>query len=195
MSGERTISITVGPPELIERVKAFPKEMQQAIARGMNKAGSTLLGDVTRERFTGQGPFDVSEGRLGVRTSRLRGSLRWGKAEIEGGTVTSTLGSNVRYLGVHEEGFQGVVTVRAHQRRSFSVDGERISTLTAKAQFRRKTKKSQRIKENKGQVKAHQRKMNIPARSPLGHGIADHFESFGETIAAELRALWEGKQS
>jgi phage gpG-like protein len=177
-----TIQITI-PPEsqaIITNLRRFPNELAGALKRGMDKGANIALGAIARERFTGQGPFPVPEHRLGVRTNRLRSSLRWASAQsiVEGDniTVTGSMGSNVEYFGIHEFGFSGEVKVKSFTRK---VPPVRFGRLPAGPHAKRPSTET---------VKAHTRRMNVPARAPLQTGLADHMQDFTDAIRVELDA-------
>lgn len=203
------IKIEIGPEgqALLARLRIAPERIMPAIQRGMDYGAAIALGHITRERFFGKGPFPVIEGKLGVghkRGGRLRQSLRWnstglpGKTTggtpsiISGGTVTASMGSNVEYFGAHEFGFNGSVTVRAHTRRQKSRDVkfkvDRVSKKTGRAY-----KTNVLLRKGTAEVSAHFREMNIPARAPLGHGIADHAGEFTRAISESLKAALGGR--
>ena len=192
------IDITIAPESraFIERFSAFPGRILPAIVRGMDKAGQIALGAITRERFTGQGPFPVIEGRLGVgkttrkhRGGQLRASLRVTKAVIDGDSVVSAMGSPLVYFGVHEYGFNGQVAVGSFTRAQKSRD-----TFAVKLTKTGKVSKARGKKTGTGVafVGAHTRWLGMPARAPLGHGIADHAGEFTRQIGAALKAEFEG---
>jgi phage gpG-like protein len=183
-----TIKVEIPPDSraLIAKLQRFPVELGEAIKRGMNRAGALALGKITAERFTGLGPFPVSEHKLGVRTGRLRGSLRWTPAQsvTSGGQlieVSGAMGSNVEYLGVHEFGFDGTVNVKSFTRK---VPELRFGRAPAGPRARRPTTET---------VKAHTRTMRIPARAPLRTGIEEHLDDFTTEINSELQTLLESK--
>lgn len=184
------ISIDIDPrgQKLMENLAGFPDEMQQAIVRGLDKGGNLLLGRITRARFTGQGPFPVSEHRLGVKTNRLRSSLRWVPATIEGTEVTAGMGSNVEYFGAHEFGFSGTVQVRSFTRR---VSASQFSSKANQVDVSKiKGKQARAAALGTETVRAHSRVMNVPARAPMTTGITENAEIFSREITKELAAAW-----
>ena len=44
-------------------------------------------------------------------------------------------------------------------------------------------------------VRAHTRWLGMPARAPMGHGIADHLPDFTREIGAEVDKLWNAKEA
>jgi hypothetical protein len=177
----------------IAAMEKWPESMLLAVARGMDRGANLALGAITAERFTGQGPFPIGEGKLGVKTNRLRSSLRWAPAHIEGRTVEGAMGSNVEYFGPHEFGFNGQVHVRTHSRHVASRGRFEKVERTSKKTGKTRKAKSQTA-SGLATVRSHTRWQQVPARAPLGHGLADHGDLFTREITAELRKTWEGKQ-
>jgi hypothetical protein len=192
MSAEITVTIDEAGQQVIERMQGMPGKMLRAIKRGMDRGGELALGKITAERFTGKGPFPEIDGRLGVKTNRLRSSLRYTGARIEGDTVTGAMGSNVEYFGVHEWGYNGQVHVEAFTRRQKSRDVREVKyTKTGKVS---KTK-GKLVASGIARVRAHTRWLGIPARAPLGHGLADHMSDITDEITGELIATAEGENN
>jgi len=127
------------------------EKIRKAIDAGLQQL--VYLG--TKERFQGKGPFPVSQHRLGNVTGRLKQDLYAGKTVISGNGYIGKAGSSVTYFGIHEFGFVGNVSVRAHIRARHTLPKKKMSRLEQS-------------------VRAHSRKLNIPARAPFQNAIADH---------------------
>lgn len=153
---------------------------------------------------------------LGVRTGRLRRSVRPSKARVVAGGVVSSIGSNVKYMGVHEFGFDGEVEVRPHARKRFVV--REFFAAEAKdaslSQFLKALKKgkdrgaflpggssnvvSRRIvrKRVRGQdveVRGHKRRMVMKERAPIRRGIEDRAAEYGEALTGAIVDFYTGK--
>src|SRR4029453_14638820 len=129
--------------------------------------------EITIQRFSGKGPFPVAEHRLGSRTERLKQSLFYRAATVSqvGNqvAVTGTMGSlGVKYFPIHEYGFSGSATVKPFFRKNRSGKGT-------------------------SQVKGYTRRMNIPARAPMHHGIEEHKILFQTKIQQELEKTLASK--
>jgi hypothetical protein len=151
-------------------------KIAQAITLGMQK----LVFRAQKERFTGQGPFPVSERKLGVVTGRLRRDLHAEQAVLTGTGYSIRSGSNVEYFGAHEVGFDGSVNVKAHTR----------YPKTSIQKTRRGKQVSIRIadKNRPISVRAHTRKMKVAARMPLRTAIEQHAGTIvGAAISKALR--------
>ncbi len=165
-----TASIQV-PPNLDAALRGLkPDVMVGAVRRGMDRGTQLVVSQIIRTRLTGKGPFPVAAHQLGVRSGRLRKSLRGTKAEVSGNTITSMIGSKVGHAAAHEFGFKGKVPVKSHQRtikKAFGVKLKAASTHT---------------------VKAHQRMVIIPERAPIRTGIEENLPTFSNEITREVKA-------
>lgn len=179
-----SVGIAPETQRLVARMEDFPDRILPAMARGMSRAAQIAAGRIVQKRLSGQGPFPVRDHRLGVVTSRLRSSVRATEAEISGGQVSVTIGTNVEYAAAHEFGFKGKVQVPQHSRAVRSRDTfADVSRMTAGGRVR---KTRERMSSGVTIVKAHARMMNIPARAPFGYGAADEAGTFNREILREL---------
>lgn len=173
MSYKFKVIIKTTPPDLRERLRNAPAAVPQAIAREMDKQNQLTIGHIIQARMTGKGPFPAAQGRMGVRTARMRRSLRASKAVVRGGMVSSAIGSNLVYMGVHEFGGQTQPhLIKARNRKSlrFSIGGRTILA---------------------GAVKHPGSK--FPARQPIYRGITDRVGEIGRALsAAAVQALGGG---
>ena len=165
--------------------RAWQVDVLRGLRRTMDYENQLTVGHTKQARLTGKGPFPVSDGRLGVRTNRLRSSLRAAKARIVGSSVTSSIGSNVEYAAAHEFGFRGAVNVRAKARRQRSRNVGKSGRLGVKDKSA--------VAFGFANVKAFTRQANIPARAPITHGIEDRKRDYeramSQSIIATLRGL------
>ncbi len=186
------IKLESNAAEIVGRLHDFPPRMALAIAAAMDRTNEETVGYTVAKHLTGAGPFPVAEHRLGVGRAigggRLRNSLRPELAQIAGTTVLSSIGTNVRYAGVHEFGFDGMVSVRKFTRvnRSRDVyrprkDGKGVTKDVIAAGF--------------STVRAHTMKMNMPARAPIETGIRERVPQYSSAISAAILAAWEAPQS
>src|SRR5690606_24659350 len=102
----------------------------------LDRENEYTVGATVRERMSfPRGVPSTSEG-LRVQTGRLRRSMTRSRAIAAGGVVVSAIGSNVRYFGPHEFGFDGVQSVPAHERRLperyFLSTGQTVSAADAR---------------------------------------------------------------
>jgi hypothetical protein len=145
-----------------------------ALAARMDLLNEAAVTEIQLKRFSKSGPES-----LGIRTNRLSLSIRPSKAVVSGDAVLSTIGSNVKYLGVHEEGYKGTVQVRRHVRQRF-----------AKEKFFGKWRLNRKADVEVGTF---MRKMNIPARAPLRRGIEDCREMYRAGLASVASDFYAGK--
>lgn len=108
-----------GKDQLIARFAALPGKVKAQADATVDRLGFQLQREVQRNYLTGQS--------LKVRTNRLRGSIARNHPETRSRVETSAaavyayVGTNVKYAAVHEYGFDGVVTVKAHSRNGHPV--------------------------------------------------------------------------
>lgn len=163
-----TASIQV-PPNLDAALRGLkPDVMIAATRRGMDRGTQLVVGQIIRTRLSGQGPYAVAAHQLGVRSGRLRKSLRGTEAEVSGNAITSMIGSKVGYAAAHEFGFKGKVPVPAHSRTITKAFGKKLKAASTHA------------------VKAHQRSVNIPERRPIRTGIEENLPTFSNEITREV---------
>ena len=189
-----TISISL-PPEsqaLIRKMAALPEQMLGAIARGMDAANELAIGTISTERLSGKGPFPVDEGRLGVVTGRLRSSLRRTNSVISGNRVTGAIGTNVEYAGIHE--FGGVIQ-RTTKPGKVRLRTDRHGNLLKRGNLATFAKDKHKLAREVSYEGGKAYTVNVPARAPIGHGIADAMDRgvYTTQITAALRQLWEAQ--
>lgn len=176
MTPKITIRLDARSQQVLEGVASFTPRMLEAVRQTMDVQNELTVGHIAERRMTGRGPFPVEEHRLGVRTNRLRLSLRPAKAIVVtvGGNsvVVSDIGTNVAYAGTHEMGYSGPVQVPQH-------------TRTITTAFGKKLEKPVEV-----QVRQHTRQLDMPARAPIQHGIMDRAARYGEAIGQAAVAAW-----
>lgn len=171
--------------KLLETASRMQERALGRLARAIGQASQEIVGAAVKGRFTGQGPFPAAANKLGVRTGRLRRSIRATKPQLNlrTGEISVGFGSNVAYFAIHEFGFTGDVQVKGHTRRTvaqkFNARGKLTKNVTARM------KKNLRSGGSSGtQVRPHKRRLKVPARAPLGTELKSI-----TTRAAFLRAL------
>jgi hypothetical protein len=174
------IELTPEAQATLRSFQTLPPRMLEKMRSAMDEANQLVLGQVTAKRFTGRGPFPPPEHRLGVRTGRLRQSLRASKAEIAGNSIQSAIGSNVVYLAMHELGFTGQVNVKSFTRR---VPTNRFGRAPRSPLKIVRGKKSSPSTET---VRAHTRNMNVPARAPLRTGIEENLDIYRDKLSTAV---------
>lgn len=148
----------VGDAEIVARFQVLGPALQEELRAGIGRATLKLQRAVVTDKLSGQA--------LKVRTGTLRRSI--GQVVIEdGGKVAGVVSTNVKYGRVHEYGFAGTESVRA-------------SLRTVKQAFGRP------IEPRQVNVRAHSRRVNLPARSFLRSALADMER--GGAIREEIEA-------
>ena len=139
--------------------------------RAFDRAAQQLVRVAMEERFTGKGPYPVSEKKLGVVTGQMRRLLYAAEAARTEKGISVRVGSAVEYFAAHELGFDGDVSVRQHARS-------------------RHTMKSKRYSRMEQSVRAHTRHMHVPKREPLMAAIRDHASAlFGAELIRTIQSI------
>lgn len=142
---------------MLDRARDIPEQSLQALSRALSASGPMIVGNALKYRFTSErGPFPYSQNKLGRVTGRLRQSITSTPPQIQAGTssVTIGFGSNVRYFAIHEFGFTGNVTVKAHTRKAHTVPKLNLSRLAQ-------------------DVRSHSRYLKLQARAPMATELRD----------------------
>ena len=156
--------LTPEAQRVVDRLRTMPERMGREVAAVMDRENELTVGHISARYLSRRGPRS-----LGVRTNRLRSSLRRNRARITGGLgVVSSIGSNVEYMGVHEFGFSGTVSVRSHTRRVTQAFGVPLSPPVST------------------NVRAHTRRMDIPERAPIRRGIRDRMDDYVRSISQAI---------
>lgn len=182
--------------QLSERAVALMRRFEDlhglmaALAREIDLQTQLTAAHIVEKRLTGAGPFPVSDHRLGVRTNLLRNSVRASSATVSGDTITSGIGTNVKYAGTHEFG----LTIR-HKARTGTVrlrtdrKGILIRQKDGKlAVFARNTHKQAKAVQYQG--KAYE--ITYPERAPFRFGIRDRADAMGNGVSRAAIKFWEG---
>lgn len=195
MGGIIQITVSENAAAVLRQVKTFPAEMAQGIARALDLQNELTVGHIQAKKLSRRGPTT-----LGVITNRLRSSVRPATAEVTGDTIESSIGTNVKYAGVHEYGFDGKVSVAAHTRRRF---GDRFSggskVVDTIAIFNTKTGSISRQKKGKvkyqtgvSSVRAFTRHMRMPARPFLSTSLTERAANYTQAVSAAILTAWQG---
>ena len=162
------------PPRIgaaIKGLETFPARVLQGIAKALDLENELTVGHIVATRMTGTGPFPAEEGKLGVRTGRLRRSLRPSQARVVGSYVLSSIGTNVEYAGIHE--FGG--TIPAHD-------------------IRPKKGKALRFMVGGAVIfasRVHMPAVTMPRRAPISRGIEERVENYRHAVGAAVLSTWD----
>jgi len=168
----------------MERIGDASKGVQRQLLRTIDMQNQLTIGFIQKEKLSKRGPDT-----LGVVTNRLRSSIRATKAELRSdGGIYSMIGSNVVYAGIHEFGFQGDVKVRAHTRRVDQFISEANSTAVFDPASGKISKRKRKPKTTtvEIQVRAHSRKVNMPARHYIRRSIEQRVKDYTVAIGATI---------
>lgn len=161
------IRIQPASQRVIDDVGTLGRRILEAIARGFNRANEQTVRHIQNKRLSGKGPFPVPQHRLGVVTGRLRASLRLERARVAGNNVVGgAITTDVPYAAVHEFGYSSSVSVGGYTRR---IAG-RLSRVGAHTRLRAGAS----------------RRVNFPARAPIGTGIDERQDATARIIEQEV---------
>ncbi len=185
MPADITIKFTPSAEALLARYDALPSRVPLAMAAAMDRQNQLTIAYTTKTYLSFPRNQPPVLNGLRVITNRLRGSIRATKTVINGQSISSTIGSNVRYAAVHE--FGGTFTV---QRKGGIVrlKTDSVGNLLRQgpngqlAIFARK--KSKRAKEV--QFGPHTYTVTYPERMPIRRGIADQSGAYTDAISAAV---------
>lgn len=146
-----------GISELLSKLQAATAG--KVITRSLEQGGVFLAGWIKDNRLTGPRPR-----YLGVISGFLRSSISSSKAESVSGGWQVRIGTNKEYAPIHEFGFDGMVSVMSHMRKSshqysFKEYFARPGSLVAEQRTRTK-----KVRGGDGFVIGHTRMMHMPAR-------------------------------
>jgi phage gpG-like protein len=189
MSNALKIELTQQAKDVLAGLQNLPALIAASIALAMDEQNELTIGHIQQAHLTGRGPFPVAEHKLGVRTNRLRGSVRASAATVAGNKVDSAIGSNVIYAAIHEFGGRihhpaREVKVRLHT----DARGNLVRQLgnSNLARFAKSTHK--RFKEITSQGKAYD--VDMPERAPFRTGIDECAPHYGKSISAAIVGEW-----
>ena len=165
-----SIHLTEDQSAALGKLKDAGARMLAPLAQAWAGGAQEVLGRAVKNRFTGKGPFPVAQNRLGIVTNRLRKSLRATGVQVDAatGTASVSMGSNVSYYAGHEFGFRGSVQVRGHTRKAVAEGSRNIRGGQTRKTISGRKQAAKRGRANFSYVRPHGRKVNIPARKPLG---------------------------
>jgi hypothetical protein len=170
----------------------------KAIAREVDIQNQLTIGHIRTVRMRGNNnkPFPPSQHILGIGTGPGRGllnkSIRASKARVQGETIISSIGTNVRYAGIHE--FGGTIK-RVLLAGSVRLATDRQGNLLRQgkngklAVFARKSRKTATTVAYAGGKRF---EIRVPARAPFRTGIQDRLPEIGDGLARAAFNFYKG---
>jgi phage gpG-like protein len=161
-----SISVDIRAEAVIARFRHMGARMHDALLREITRLSVKLQAKVKDQKLTGQ--------VLHVRTGTLRRSINR-VVEDRGEVIKAQVGTNVPYAHIHEYGFNGIESVRAHVRRSprqMAMARYRTNKLGERIEIKGSYNKAGGG-EGEINVRAHARHMVMPERSFLRSALAD----------------------
>jgi phage gpG-like protein len=180
--------------------------MLRTMAGALGKQNQLTMGLAIRDRmsFSREAPT-TSEGLRTV-SGQLRKAMRSTTPTVNGDSIYSTIGSNLRYYAVHEFGWSGTQSVREHVRKmadQVTPSGMNKPVSMAVAKAAGLLTKAGKVRKGAGTVvegkthlvKAHQRKANYPARQMVGRTIEARMKDYAAALTkAAKESLQGGKE-
>jgi phage gpG-like protein len=157
----------VGGTELIARLQAMPGGVRDGLARALKRLQLDFIREVVSGKLSGQ----VLRRRTGSLASSINPGGGVTRFEETDTSLTAFIGTNIKYAHVHEYGFQGTVTVRAHLRRITQVFGRPVTAT-----------------QNVG---SYTRRMNLPERSFLRSTLREMEPRIRSEMEQAVRAVLE----
>lgn len=158
------ITVNMRAEALLSRVLGSHDRLMSNLRIVVQRLAIKAQGTVKQDKLSGQ--------VLHVRTGTLRRSIN--QKLLETGTgVYGQIGTNVKYAAIHEFGFDGVVNVEPHARRSA---------------LQMSAKRSKRVSKGDGEifVQEHTRHMHMPKRSFLLSTLQDMAPEIRTTLRASI---------
>lgn len=154
------------PEEFAKALQTKAKEIERYTnTRYPSVAGNIALRFINGN-FRAQG-FQGQSFERWKKSNKKRGSTLVNKGHLRAANYyttqpgQTTLKNSSPYAKIHNEGFNGTVTVKAHSRNKYSKAKKGTGKFTKKGKERMQTVT---FKSGSSQVRAHQRKMDIPKR-------------------------------
>lgn len=188
------IKLSSNARAVVTQVRRMRVQMLAGLRAGLDEENHKTIVALTLGRmgYSKAGPV-MPDGLRRISSTGVR-SLRATPAVNVGDGVTSSLGSNLRYIIAHEFGFAGVVTVRAHERRLFKYGKARLvrftNPVTGEAgesiRRRRRVVKNADRTDKTATVRAHEMRMNLPARHMIRDTLAERIPNYAATLSAAI---------
>lgn len=183
------LAINIGPEaEALARRLADTAGLKTAIGREMDAQNDLTIGHISTARMRGNNnkPFPVSDHKLGIRSAKLVQSIHATKSVATGDGVQSSIGSNIKYAGIHEFGgtikrvlLAGSVRLRTDRAGNLLRQGKNGKL----AVFARKSHKRFTTASFSGGKRF---ETVIPARAPFRHGIQDRLDETGKAVGGAI---------
>lgn len=191
MSDAIKIELTEKAKTLLRAVETMPDWGMAAFAKGMDQANKMAVRNIMVKHLTGKGPFPVAEHKLGIVSGNLRTQSYASQATISGTTVSSEIGSPVKYAKWHEFGLVFTRKGRTGTARLHTdAKGKLMRQIGHEnlAIFAKKNHKASMVKEVAWKSEDHE--VTIPERAPFRTGIKEVLSQYGEIVSRAVVAAW-----
>jgi phage gpG-like protein len=172
------VTVNVNADVLKAALRGYPERVHNNVLRVVQRLAIEVQRSVKDDKLSGQ--------VLHVRTGTLHRSINQ-QVTDSGSKVMAIIGTNVKYAGAHEYGFDGTVSVKEHVRRS--------KAQAAEARRTRKDGTTYLTRNGKSggaiTVGGHTRMMHMPERSFLRSTLKDFETRIRNDIAQAAREAWQ----
>jgi phage gpG-like protein len=159
-----SIELTSEAKAVIERLGSTSSRLGERVSRAVDLQNELTIGHAQANKLSTRGPTT-----LGVRTNRLRSSLRRTPAvQADDGVIVSSIGTNVVYAAVHEYGIDQEVAVRAHTRKVYQAFGQPLKRPV------------------EAKVSAFRRRMKMPERAFIRSSLAERASAYTDALSAAV---------
>lgn len=149
----------IGDEQVVASIRSQYRKVITNVEQSIGRLTLKLLTRVKVNKLSGQ--------VLNVRTGRLRRSITY-KVIKTPSRITGIVGTNVEYARIHELGFHGQVSVKAHLREIKKAWGKDITPRTV-------------------EVRTHSRQVNLPAKSFLRSAMEEMTPEIIQTLQQSIR--------
>jgi phage gpG-like protein len=163
------VTVTVHQEKLLAALASYPQRLRNKLFSTINRLAIEMQGYVKGSKLSGQ--------VLHVRTGTLRRSINQ-EVKQDGNKIAAIVGTNVKYAGVHEYGFDGAVGVKAHVRRSRGQMKEAMRTRKDGTTYATRND----MRQGEVNVRGFTRHMHLPERSFLRSALKDYEQRIRDDI-------------
>lgn len=185
------IKLSSNAAEVLGALGRFTPAMQQAIAKALDLQNAESISEMEANKLHGPRPK-----YLGAVKQNLIRSINAPSARVSENVVSSAIGTNIEYAGVHEFGFNGSVQVAGFTRKNPRGNQTALNVAEVSLASGRIRRRKSIVQTASGVsfVKAHSRRMNMPERSFIRSTISERAPNYSAAVSAAILSAW-GVQS
>jgi len=111
---------------LMAKLSGYPERLTRSVAAALDRS-TTMIQVRVKQKLSGE--------VLHVRTGTLRRSINKEVRNAGNGVIEGIVGTNVEYAAIHEYGFKGVISVKAHMRALRKAGKDKLFKTKKSAEF------------------------------------------------------------